>query len=61
VLVAQRGLTASAQDVFTGGAIANEKMAYTEIVRQMDVVHTGFNVAELQTVLRYLHAVNHVR
>jgi DNA-binding MarR family transcriptional regulator len=35
--------------------------AYTEIVRQMDVVHTGFTVAELQTVLRYLHAVKHVR
>lgn len=35
--------------------------AYAEIVRQMDEVHAGFSVAELQTVLRYLHAVKHVR
>lgn len=35
--------------------------AYGEIVRQMDEVHAGFTVAELQTVLRYLHAVKHVR
>lgn len=35
--------------------------AYAEIVQQMDVVHTGFTIAELQTVLRYLHAVKHVR
>ena len=35
--------------------------AYAAIVRQMDEVHTGFSVAELQTVLRYLHAVKHVR
>ena len=35
--------------------------AYAEIVRQMDEVHTGFTVAELQTVLRYLQAVKQVR
>jgi DNA-binding MarR family transcriptional regulator len=35
--------------------------AYGEILRQMDEVHAGFSVAELQTVLRYLDAVKHVR
>jgi DNA-binding MarR family transcriptional regulator len=35
--------------------------AYAEILRQMDKVHAGFTVAELQTVLRYLNAVKHVR
>src|SRR4051794_2895957 len=35
--------------------------AYAGIIRQMDEVHAGFSVAELETVLRYLHAVKHVR
>lgn len=35
--------------------------AYAEIVRQMEVVHTGFTVAELETVLRYLQALKHIR
>ncbi len=35
--------------------------AYDEIVRQMSEVHTEFTVAELQTVLRYLHAMKHIR
>jgi DNA-binding MarR family transcriptional regulator len=34
--------------------------AYAEILRQMDGVHAGFTVAELQTVLRYLDAVKNV-
>ena len=35
--------------------------AYAEIVRQMEEVHASFSVAELQTVLRYLHAVKGIR
>ena len=35
--------------------------AYGEIMRQMNEVHATFTVAELQTVLRYLDAVKHVR
>ena len=35
--------------------------AYAEILRQMDKVHAGYTVAELQTVLRYLNAVKNVR
>ena len=35
--------------------------AYADILRQMDEIHAGFTVAELQTVLRYLHAVKLVR
>jgi DNA-binding MarR family transcriptional regulator len=35
--------------------------AYTEILRQMDEVHAGFSVAELQLVLRYLRAITGVR
>jgi DNA-binding MarR family transcriptional regulator len=35
--------------------------AYGEILRQMEDVHAGFTVAELQTVLRYLGAIKHVR
>ncbi|MBO0844353.1 MAG: MarR family transcriptional regulator [Nocardioides sp.] len=35
--------------------------AYGEILRQMDAVHAGFTVAELQTVLRYLDAIKNVR
>jgi DNA-binding MarR family transcriptional regulator len=35
--------------------------AYGEILRQMDEVHAGFTVAELQTVLRYLDAIKNVR
>jgi DNA-binding MarR family transcriptional regulator len=34
---------------------------YAEIVRQMDEAHTGFTVAELQTVLRYLSTIKYVR
>jgi DNA-binding MarR family transcriptional regulator len=35
--------------------------AYTAILRQMDEVHAGFSVAELQTVARYLDAIKNVR
>ena len=35
--------------------------AYGSILRQMDEVHAGFTVAELQTVLRYLGAIKNVR
>jgi DNA-binding MarR family transcriptional regulator len=35
--------------------------AYAEILRQMDEVHAGFTVAELQTVLRYLDTIKNVR
>jgi DNA-binding MarR family transcriptional regulator len=35
--------------------------AYAEIVRQMEEVHAGFTVAELQTVVRYLDAIKGVR
>jgi DNA-binding MarR family transcriptional regulator len=35
--------------------------AYAEIVRQMEKVHADFSVAELETVLRYLGAVKHIR
>lgn len=35
--------------------------AYAEIVRQMDEVHAGFTVAELQIVSRYLAAIKNVR
>jgi DNA-binding MarR family transcriptional regulator len=35
--------------------------AYTEIVRQMDEVHAGYSLAELQTVLRYLSEIKNVR
>jgi DNA-binding MarR family transcriptional regulator len=35
--------------------------AYAEIVRQMEHVHAGFTVAELQTVVRYLDAIKDVR
>ena len=35
--------------------------AYAEILQQMEEVHAGFTVAELQTVLRYLDAIKHVR
>jgi DNA-binding MarR family transcriptional regulator len=35
--------------------------AYAEILRQMDDVHAGFTVAELQTVLRYLNEIKDVR
>jgi DNA-binding MarR family transcriptional regulator len=35
--------------------------AYGEILRQMDDVHAGFTVAELQTVLRYLDVIKNVR
>ena len=35
--------------------------AYAEIVRQMEQVHAGFSVAELQSVLRYLDAIKNVR
>jgi DNA-binding MarR family transcriptional regulator len=35
--------------------------AYAEIVRQMDGVHAGFTVAELQTVLRYLNEIKNLR
>ncbi len=34
---------------------------YAEILRQMDQAHTGFTVAELQTVLRYLGTIKNVR
>jgi DNA-binding MarR family transcriptional regulator len=35
--------------------------AYGKILRQMDEVHAGFTVAELQTALRYLNAIKNVR
>ncbi len=35
--------------------------AYDEILRQMDQVHAGYTVAELQTVLRYLSEIKNVR
>jgi DNA-binding MarR family transcriptional regulator len=35
--------------------------AYGEILRQMEELHAGFTVAELQTVLRYLEVVKDVR
>ena len=35
--------------------------AYADIVRQMEDVHAGFTVAELETVLRYLRAITHIR
>jgi DNA-binding MarR family transcriptional regulator len=35
--------------------------AYAEILRQMDEVHAGFTVAELETVHRYLNASKNVR
>jgi DNA-binding MarR family transcriptional regulator len=35
--------------------------AYAEIVRQLEDVHAGFSVAELQTVLRYLSRIKDVR
>ena len=35
--------------------------AYAEIVGQMELVHAGFSVAELQTVLRYLNDIKNVR
>ena len=35
--------------------------AYAEIVGQMELVHAGYSVAELQTVLRYLHDIKNVR
>lgn len=35
--------------------------AYDEILRQMGEVHARFSVAELQTVLRYLHEIKQVR
>jgi DNA-binding MarR family transcriptional regulator len=35
--------------------------AYAEIVSQMDQVHSGYSAAELQTVLRYLNEIKHVR
>jgi DNA-binding MarR family transcriptional regulator len=35
--------------------------AYAEIVRQMEEVHAGFSVAELQVVLRYLREIADVR
>lgn len=34
---------------------------YAEIMRQMDRAHTGFTVAELETVLRYLRTIKDVR
>jgi DNA-binding MarR family transcriptional regulator len=35
--------------------------AYADILRQMEAVHAGFTVAELQTVVRYLDAIKDVR
>ncbi|WP_395695797.1 MarR family winged helix-turn-helix transcriptional regulator [Nocardioides sp.] len=35
--------------------------AYASILRQMEEVNAGFTVAELETVVRYLDAVKHVR
>lgn len=35
--------------------------AYADIVRQMEDVHAGFTVAELETVLRYLREIKDVR
>jgi DNA-binding MarR family transcriptional regulator len=35
--------------------------AYADIVRQMDQVHAGYTVAELETVLRYLTEIKDVR
>src|SRR4249919_1601603 len=35
--------------------------AYASIVRQMEEVHTGFTVADLRTVIRYLDAIKDVR
>jgi DNA-binding MarR family transcriptional regulator len=35
--------------------------AYGSILQQMDDVHAGFTVAELQTVLRYLDSIKNVR
>jgi hypothetical protein len=35
--------------------------AYADILRQMGEINAGFTVAELQTVLRYLHSVKLVR
>jgi DNA-binding MarR family transcriptional regulator len=35
--------------------------AYADIVRQMEDVHAGYTVAELQTVLRYLSEIKNVR
>jgi DNA-binding MarR family transcriptional regulator len=35
--------------------------AYAEIVAQMDQAHTGFTVAELETVLRYLSTIKNIR
>jgi DNA-binding MarR family transcriptional regulator len=35
--------------------------AYADIVRQMEDVHAGYAVAELQTVLRYLNEIKNVR
>jgi DNA-binding MarR family transcriptional regulator len=35
--------------------------AYADIVRQMEDVHAGYTVAELQTVLRYLSEIKDVR
>jgi hypothetical protein len=35
--------------------------AYAEILRQMEEVHAGFTVAELETVARHLDAIKDVR
>ena len=35
--------------------------AYAEILRQMERVHSGFTVPELETVARYLAAIKNVR
>jgi DNA-binding MarR family transcriptional regulator len=35
--------------------------AYAEILRQMEKVHAGFTVAQLETVARYLAAIKNVR
>ena len=35
--------------------------AYESIVNQMEGVHAGYTVAELQTVLRYLNEIKNVR
>jgi len=35
--------------------------AYATILRQMEEVHSGFTVAELKTVIRYLDAIKDVR
>ncbi|HEY2878655.1 MarR family winged helix-turn-helix transcriptional regulator [Nocardioides sp.] len=40
---------------------ARVESAYADIVRQMEDVHAGYTVAELQTVLRYLSEIKNVR